>query len=96
MTNSSGTSRDAGSSDFGNLKAHGLRERVRLVSMNLTDFRSVLQVLTQAEDKDGTKHFRYQQTFRGVPIWGEQVIVSEDKSGNVKNLFGRMVGGLGK
>ena len=60
------------------------------------DSESALQVLTQAEDKDGTKHFRYQQTFRGVPIWGEQVIVSEDKSGNVKNLFGRMVGGLGK
>jgi GDPmannose 4,6-dehydratase len=44
-----GTSRDAGSSDFRNLKARGLRERVRLVSMNLTDFRSVLQVLTQAQ-----------------------------------------------
>ena len=44
-----GTSRDAGSSEFRNLKAHGLRDRVRLVSMNLTDFRSVLQVLTQAQ-----------------------------------------------
>jgi len=44
-----GTSRDAGSSDFHNLKARGLRDRVRLVSMNLTDFRSVLQVLTQAQ-----------------------------------------------
>jgi GDPmannose 4,6-dehydratase len=44
-----GTSRDAGSNEFRNLKAHGLRERVRLVSMNLTDFRSVLQVLTQAQ-----------------------------------------------
>jgi len=43
-----GASRDAGSSDFHNLTARGLRERVRLVSMNLTDFRSVLQVLTQA------------------------------------------------
>jgi GDPmannose 4,6-dehydratase len=44
-----GTSRDAGSNEFRNLKGHGLRERVRLVSMNLTDFRSVLQVLTQAQ-----------------------------------------------
>lgn len=44
-----GTSRDAGSSDFRNLKARGLRDQVRLVSMNLTDFRSVLQVLTQAQ-----------------------------------------------
>jgi GDPmannose 4,6-dehydratase len=44
-----GTSRDAGGSEFRNLKARGLRDRVRLVSMNLTDFRSVLQVLTQAQ-----------------------------------------------
>jgi len=44
-----GTSRDAGSTEFRNLQAHGLRDRVRLVSMNLTDFRSVLQVLTQAQ-----------------------------------------------
>ncbi len=44
-----GTSRDAGSNEFRNLKERGLRERVRLVSMNLTDFRSVLQVLTQAQ-----------------------------------------------
>ena len=52
-------------------------------------------VLTRAQDADGTQHVRYQQTFRGIPIWGEQVIVSEDKSGNLKNLFGRSVAGLG-
>jgi GDPmannose 4,6-dehydratase len=44
-----GTSRDASGSEFRHLKARGLRDRVRLVSMNLTDFRSVLQVLTQAQ-----------------------------------------------
>ena len=58
------------------------------------DADSRLQVLTSAKDKDGTNHFRYQQTFRGVPIFGEQVIVSEDKSGNVRSLFGRKVGNL--
>jgi Zn-dependent metalloprotease/PKD repeat protein len=57
------------------------------------DSESALQVLTNIQDKDGTSHYRYQQTFRGVPIWGEQVIVSE-KGGNVVNMFGRMVGGL--
>ncbi len=59
------------------------------------DSESDLQVLTSARDADGTNHYRYQQTFRGVPIWGEQVIVSEDKNGNVRNLFGRMVSNLG-
>jgi len=59
------------------------------------DADSRLTVLSHNQDADGTQHYRYQQTFRGVPVWGEQVIVSEDKSGNVKNLFGRAVGGLG-
>jgi len=60
------------------------------------DADSGLQVLTSATDRDGTKHYRYQQTFRGVPIFGEQVIVSEGKDGNVRNLFGRKVEGLSR
>jgi len=44
-----GTSRDADSNEFRSLQARGMRGRVRLVSMNLTDFRSVLQVLTQSQ-----------------------------------------------
>jgi Zn-dependent metalloprotease/PKD repeat protein len=59
------------------------------------DSESRLNVLTHNQDADGTQHYRYQQTFRGVPIWGEQVIVSEDKGGNIKHLFGRSVSGLG-
>ena len=59
------------------------------------DAESTLSVLTSNTDKDGTQHFRYQQNFRGLPIFGEQVIVSQDKNGNVKNLFGRVVNGLG-
>ena len=58
------------------------------------DSESRLRVLTSAEDKDGTRHTRYQQTFRGLPVWGEQVIVSEDKGGNVRSLFGRKVSNL--
>ena len=60
------------------------------------DADSGLQVLTTATDRDGTKHYRYQQTFRGVPLFGEQVIVSEGKDGNVRNLFGRKVDGLAR
>jgi GDPmannose 4,6-dehydratase len=42
-----GTSRDAQMSGFCNLKSLGIAERVQLESMALTDFRSVLQVLTK-------------------------------------------------
>jgi vibriolysin len=58
------------------------------------DVSSSLQALATSKDSNGTRHYRYQQTFRGIPIFGEHVIVSEDKDGNVRNMFGRSVGGL--
>ena len=57
------------------------------------DVESRLQVLNHRQDREGTHYYRYQQTFRGVPIFGEQVIVSEGR-GIVRNLFGRRVSGL--
>lgn len=44
-----GTSRDAQMSSFRNLQRLGIRDRVKLESMSLTDFRSVLQVLTKIQ-----------------------------------------------
>ncbi|MDY6939216.1 MAG: GDP-mannose 4,6-dehydratase [Cyanobacteriota bacterium] len=44
-----GTSRDAQISTFRNLTRLGIRDRVKLVSMSLTDFRSVLQVLSKIQ-----------------------------------------------
>ncbi|BAY33466.1 GDP-D-mannose dehydratase [Nostoc carneum NIES-2107] len=44
-----GTSRDAQISSFQNLVYLGIREQVKLESMALTDFRSVLQVLTKIQ-----------------------------------------------
>ena len=58
------------------------------------DANSSLQSLATSRDSNGTVHYRYQQTFRGIPIFGEHVIVSEDKNGTVRNLFGRAVNGL--
>jgi GDPmannose 4,6-dehydratase len=44
-----GTSRDAQMSSFQNLSRLGILEQVKLESMSLTDFRSVLQVLTKIQ-----------------------------------------------
>jgi GDPmannose 4,6-dehydratase len=44
-----GTSRDAQISTFSNLVRLEIRDRVKLVSMSLTDFRSVLQVLSKIQ-----------------------------------------------
>jgi|SRR3990167_678870 len=43
-----GTSRDAQMSTFHNLRVLGIRERVNLLSMAPTDFRSVLSALTRS------------------------------------------------
>ncbi|HVQ32851.1 MAG TPA: M4 family metallopeptidase [Lysobacter sp.] len=68
--------------------------RTRHAEMLGLDANSSLRELRTSTDKDGTKHYRYQQTFRGIPVWGEHVIVTEGKDGNVRNLFGRMASNL--
>jgi Zn-dependent metalloprotease len=42
----------------------------------------------------GATNFRYEQTWRGIPIFGEGVVVSEDVAGNARGLFGTLVSGL--
>jgi vibriolysin len=51
--------------------------------------------LTHAKDRIG-QYYRYQQTFRGIPVFGKQILVSEDSKGNVRSLFGHRVSGLSK
>ena len=51
-------------------------------------------LLEKRHNDFGVRNSRYQQTFRGVPVFGESVIVSEDASGNVRALFGRKITGL--
>ncbi len=57
------------------------------------DSDSRLQVM-QRNTSLGVRNTRYQQTFKGLPVFGQQVIVSEDAAGNVRNLFGNKVDGL--
>ena len=53
------------------------------------------RLLMKAKREDhGVRNYRYDQTFRGIPVFGEGVVVSEDTAGNVRKLFGNMVGGL--
>ena len=44
-----GTSRDAAMASFGNLTRLGIRERVKVTSSSLTDFRSLIRVLLEVE-----------------------------------------------
>ena len=52
-------------------------------------------LLKKRHNDHGKRNTRYVQTFRGVPVFGEGVIVSENgATGEVEALFGRMVRGL--
>lgn len=54
-----------------------------------------LDLLRQSTDASGLSHYRYQQLYRGVPVWGEHIVVTEDALGNIVRLHGRAVQGIG-
>lgn len=70
------------------------KANVRHAELISLDADSGLSQIKSSQDANGTRNYRYQQTFRGVPVFGEHVVVSEDAKGNVKTLFGRSVAGL--
>lgn len=53
-----------------------------------------LKQIGERTDQNGITHTRYRQTLRGVPIWGEQIIVSRDSSGAVRSARGGLIKGL--
>ncbi|SHF36523.1 M4 family metallopeptidase [Thermomonas hydrothermalis] len=42
----------------------------------------------------GVRNYRYDQAWRGIPIFGQGIVVSEDGAGNVRTLFGTKVSGI--
>ncbi|WP_374608524.1 M4 family metallopeptidase [Thermomonas sp.] len=42
----------------------------------------------------GVRNYRYDQVWRGIPILGQDVVVSEDGAGNVRTMFGNLISGL--
>ncbi len=57
------------------------------------DSESRLLLLDRKTDR-GVRNHRYVQMFRGLPVFGEHVVVNEDAAGNVRTLFGQKVAGL--
>jgi len=49
-------------------------------------------MISQRTDLNGETHSRYQQTFKGFPVWGIQAVVSE-KAGKVTKLHGAFIEG---
>ena len=57
------------------------------------DASSTLLMRVKREDH-GVRNYRYDQTWRGIPIFGQGVVVSEDGTGNVRTMFGNLFSGL--
>ncbi len=56
---------------------------------------AALVQLRHQVDRQGNAHTRYQQTFRNMPIWGQQVIVHAEGDNGGLRATGRVVQGLG-
>lgn len=53
-----------------------------------------LQLLRENRDGQGRSYQRLQQYYRGIPVWGEQIIVVRDAEQRVINLHGSQITGL--
>lgn len=53
-----------------------------------------LNFVSDFVDEKGIRHVRYQQTFRGVPVYNEQIVVSTTADGEIFRLHGRSVVGI--
>ena len=49
-----------------------------------------LEPLKQHTGFAGMEHTRFRQFHRGVPVWGEHVVVSRDAEGTIRRLYGRI------
>jgi Zn-dependent metalloprotease len=53
-------------------------------------------LLRQRTDFNGVTHYRYQQSYKGIPLWGMQTIVSKGRGHQLVGLHGTMVQGAPK
>lgn len=51
-------------------------------------------LMRAARQDRGVRNYRYDQAWRGIPIFGQGIAVSEDGAGNVRGMFGNLVSGL--
>lgn len=50
-----------------------------------------LVLLRQVVRGDGRRYSRYQQYFRGVPVWGQHVVTQHDAQGRLRRIDGSLV-----
>ena len=55
---------------------------------------SALEEISKKTRKDGSVHYRFRQTYDGVPVYGDHVIITTSKSGSPTFMSGSIVRGM--
>ena len=55
-------------------------------AFGLADPRSELRLSRKKEYKEGDRHFRYQQTYKGLVVWGKQVLVTVNPDNEIDDI----------
>jgi Zn-dependent metalloprotease len=53
-----------------------------------------LDLVSSRESRNGRRVSRYVQTYRDIPVWGKQLVVSRSENGAISRLGGTLVGGI--
>lgn len=58
------------------------------IELKLQNPSAELAFVQQNVDEQGSTHLRFQQTFRGVPVWASEVLVHQNKQGEIYAING--------
>ena len=50
--------------------------------------------MRKSQSESNLHNYRYEQAWRGIPVFGQGLAISEDAKGNVRALFGSQISGL--
>lgn len=57
---------------------------------------SELREVRRQKDETSRTHVRYRQHYRGIPVWGEEIVFTRGADGGVERLHGESVTGIGE
>jgi Zn-dependent metalloprotease len=75
------------------INQNGLDHRSIGKALGLSDSEGLI-LLHGRTDFNGVTHYRYQQSFNGIPLWGMQAIIGVSPNNKVRSLHGNMALGI--
>ncbi|SEM81663.1 M4 family metallopeptidase [Lihuaxuella thermophila] len=58
------------------------------------DVKSQFKILKKEKDSLGMTHYRLQEVYKGIPVYGSQQTIHVDQNGDVTSYFGQVIPGL--